>query len=73
MADFSDNEEEFNIALLDIMASALTDIYASGGVTSIRKGDFSATYRQPSDIIADMKQLKNTIYFQKNGCVRRCS
>ena len=72
MASFSDNELQFNTDLLDLMGEALTDLYSSGAVVKIKKGDFFAEYITPSTIMADMKELKNTIYFQENGCVRRC-
>ena len=72
MASFSDNPAQFNIELLDEFYQALKDIAASGGVKSIKKGDFSASYRSPNEINNAIKDLKNTIYFQENGCRRKC-
>lgn len=73
MANFSDNEALFNTELLDLMGTALKDIYSSGGVVKIKKGDFFAEYTSPTQIMSDIKNLKATIHFQANGCVRRCN
>ncbi len=72
MATFSENESLFNTELLDLMGTALKDIYESGAVQKIKKGDFFAEYASPQQIMADMKSLQTTIHFQTNGCVRRC-
>jgi len=72
LATFTENEKEFNLELLDLMMQALKDIYSSGGVVKIKKGDFFAEYLSPDRIRSDMKDLQNTIHFQENGCIRRC-
>lgn len=69
---FSDNPLQFNKDLIDDYYQALKDIAQSGGVKSIKKGDFTASYRSMNEINSAIRELKNTIYFQENGCRRKC-
>lgn len=63
MALYSDDPKQFNIELIDALNQALIDIALSGGVKKVRKGDFSAEYRSPAEIEAEIekRKLENTI------------
>ena len=68
MSNFSDNELQFNVELLDALKTAQLDIAKSGAVKHFQKGNFKAEYRSPDEIQKTINQLSTTISIQKNGC-----
>ena len=68
---FSENELKFNKELLDIMGTALSDIYSAGGTVKIKKGNFFAEYLKPEEIMKDMRNIRTTIHFQEYGARRK--
>lgn len=69
--NYSDNPEQFNKELLDALYSALKDIATAGGVKKIKKGDFYAEYRSMAEIRKDIKEIEDTLFYEKYPCTRR--
>ena len=71
MATYSEDTLAFDKLLLDALKQAQLDMAQSGGIKRVRKGDFQAEYRSPSELENAIKKLENSIYIRENGCIER--
>ena len=68
---YSDDSLQFDKDLLDALKDAQLEMAKSGGVKTIKKGDYMATYRSPAELEAAISKLELSLHIRENGCLDR--